>query len=362
MAGTIIERGNAFVVVMDHGRDPQTGKRRRKWTTFGSRREAEMFRAQSASHPAFAAGVGPYGSTRLRVGDFLSSWLRDYARLNVKPRTHQAYEQFIRCHLAPRLGHLAIVRLTPQIIQGMYADLLDAKLSKTTVHHIGVLLREILDYAVRRGVVAQNPADKTDIPARGTPTLKQWTVEQACAFLNEARHSSKYPLFYELAMATGLRVGEIRMLTWADFDLSSGVLHVPEGKTPNARRAVLLPESLTQELRQRRGIGLVFHTKRGTSLNLSNIRFQDFWPTIRRANVPRVRLHDLRHFHASLLVASGVDLASVSGRLGHASKGFTLQTYGHQMVGGQERAAVVANQLLTDSRASRDHTGTLGGP
>jgi len=235
------------------------------------------------------------------------------------------------------------------MIQNFYAELLREGLGKTTVHHIGVLLREVLDHAMRWGIIAQNPSALTDIPERGTPTIRTWTVEQAAAFLDEARRSSNHPLFYELAITTGLRAGELLALQWADFDLARGLLHVASGKTANAKRTVLLPEELVIGLRKQRGLGLVFHTRNGTPLNLNNLRFQDFWPTIRRAGLPRVRIHDLRHFHASLLLANGVDIASVAGRMGHASKSFTLATYGHEMPGGQERAAAVANQLLTQT-------------
>ncbi len=253
MAGTIIQRGNGSTVVMDHGRDPKTGKRIRKWTTFRSRREAEVFRAQSATHPAFAAGVGVYGSTRRRLGEFLAQWLRDYARLQVRPRTYQCYEQFIRSYIAPRLGHISTARLTPQVIQSFYGELLGGGLGKTTVHHIGVLLREVLEYAMRWGIIAQNPSALTDIPERGTPTIRTWTVEQAAVFLDEVRRSSKHPLFYELAMTTGLRAGELLALQWADFDLTRGLLHVASGKTANAKRTVLLPEELVTRLRRQRG-------------------------------------------------------------------------------------------------------------
>lgn len=351
MAGTIIQRGSGFTVVMDHGRDPKTGKRIRKWTSFKSRREAEVFRAQSATHPAFAAGVGVYGSTRKRLGEFLTQWLKDYASLKVRPRTYQCYEQFIRSHITPRLVHVALPRLTPHMIQNFYAEMLVGGLSKTTVHHIGVLLREVLDHALRWGIIAQNPSALTDIPERGTPTIRTWTVEQAAAFLDEARRSSKHPLFYELAITTGLRAGELLALQWGDFDLTRGLLHVASGKTASAKRTVLLPEELVSKLRRQRGLGLVFHTRNGTALGLNNLRFQDFSPTIKRAKLPRVRIHDLRHFHASLLLANGVDIASVAGRMGHASKSFTLATYGHEMSGGQERAAAVANQLLTQTEA-----------
>ncbi len=109
------------------------------------------------------------------------------------------------------------------------------------------------------------------------------------------------------------------------------------------------------------GLGLIFHTRNGTALNLNNLRFQDFWPTIKRAKLPRVRIHDLRHFHASLLLANGVDLPAVSGRLGHASKSFTLATYGHEMAGGQEQAATIANQLLPKLGESRNGRPTREG-
>jgi len=324
-----------------------------------------VFRATWASHPAVGAGVGVFGSTRDRVGDFLARWLRDYAKVNVKPRTHEGYEQFISTHVTPRLGHVAMAKLTPVMLQAFYAALLSEGrkatdrrgaegrgLSATTVHHIGTMLREALSHAVKWGIITRNPAELAEIPTRARPTLEVWSQEQATRFLAVARKSAKYPLLYELAMTCGLRAGELLALRWQDIDLVRGVLHVPNGKTASARRSVLLPESLVAELRQRRGLGFVFKTKRGTPLNLNNVRFQDFAPTMKRAGVPRIRFHDMRHFNASYLLASGVDMATLSSRLGHSSKAFTLQTYAHMLLGGEEKAAAAANQLLTKTAPS----------
>ena len=115
---------------------------------------------------------------------------------------------------------------------------------------------------------------------------------------------------------------------------------------------MLLPESLVATLRKRRGLGLIFRTKSGTPLNLNNVRFQDFVPTMEQAEVPRIRFHDLRHLNASYLLASGVDMATLSSRLGHSSKSFTLETYAHLLPGGEEKAVGAVNRLLTKIKPS----------
>lgn len=221
-----------------------------------------------------------------------------------------------------------------------------------TIHHIGSLLRQALQYAVKWGIISQNPADLVDLPPRQRKEPELWTPEQAATFLDEAKRCSKYHLLYAMAITTGLRAGELLGIRVPiDLDLSRGILFVRGGKTENARRSVLLPPTLLQEikeyLREEPHIGYLFCTRKGTPLNLSNVRFQDFWPTIGKAGLPRIRFHDLRHFHASYILSRGVDLATVSGRLGHASKAFTAQTYIHAIAPRyQEQAAQVANDLL----------------
>ncbi len=158
-------------------------------------------------------------------------------------------------------------------------------------------------------------------------------------------------MLYALLLGTGLRLGEALALTWQDIDLNSNLLVVRAGKTPNARRAVLLPVVLVRELRKLRGVGLVF-SRNSKPLNPWAIRRHHFYPLVKRLGLPRIRLHDLRHIHATLLLEQGTDLASISARLGHSSKAFTLQTYAHSLATGQERAALVSNTFLTLSRTS----------
>ncbi len=278
----------------------------------------------------------------------MAQWLTD--SIEPSPRTLKFYEQFVRCHVKPEFGDVKLSRLSPQKIESFLLDLQRERgLSSTTAHHIGTKLRGALGVAVEKGLIAMNPCEMVQLPKRANPTPQIWSVEEATRFLKEAWRSSRHPMFYALALTTGLRAGELLRLSWGDLDLGKGVLYIRDGKTANAKRAVLFPEELVGELRERRGIGLLFHTKRGTALNLNNLRHQDFKPTIVRAGVPDATIHSLRHFHASFLLSRGVDLASLSGRMGHASKGFTLQSYGWSMAGGQERAAQAANDLLTSS-------------
>jgi integrase len=333
---------------MDHGRDGG-GQRIRKWKSFAKKREAEAFQIQSASHPAFGAGQGPYGSTQLRLGAFLQQWLSDHARVRVQPSTFRRYGEFVNLHITPGLGHVQLTRLSPQVIEGFYRKLL-GKISPTTSRHVAVLLLQSLDTAVRWGLILQNPADKVEKPkpSRWAPAL--WNAEQAVRFLEGARGRKHY-LLYALLLTTGLRLGEALALTWADIDFAHGVLLVRQGKTPNARRGLRLADELVKELRAVRGVGLIFRSRTGGPLDPATIRNDHFYPLLEKLEIPRIRLHDLRHMHGSFLLQDGVDLATVSARLGHASKAFTMQQYIHALTTGQERAAESSNQLLTQARA-----------
>ena len=345
MPGTIIRRGKSYVVVMDHGRD-EDGKRIRKWKSFATRREAETFQIQSATHPAFGAGQGPYGSGHLRLSGYLQQWLSDYAKSHVRGSTFERYEELVRVHLTPGLGHIQLSRLSPQAIERFYREL-HGTISPTTAHHVASLLRGALKQAVMWGLIVKNPSDLVEKPKRVRSAPVLLSTEQAECFLEGAR-GTRYYLLYALLITTGLRLGEALALQWSDIDLKRGTLLVREGKTANARRALILPENLVSDLRAVRGVGLVF-SRNGKPLNPWAIRKCHFYPLLKKLGLPKIRLHDMRHMHGSFLLEQGADLASVSARLGHASKAFTLSTYVHALASGQEKAAQVANQLLTRS-------------
>ncbi len=339
MSGCIIRQGKAYVVVLDYGKDDR-GIRKRKWRSFKTRREAEVFQAQAATHPALGAGIGLYGSSRLRLKDFLDRWLTDYAEKRVRPSTQKRYGELVRVHLAPGIGHVQLSRLSPQAIETFYGSL-HGRVSSTTISHVANLLSQALKHAVRWGLILQNPADQTEKPKRERSEPAVWTFEQTLRFV-AGTEGSEFRLLYALFLATGLRLGEALSLTWQDIDLSRGVLIVRTGKTPNARRAVLLPAGLVERLRRVRGVGPVF-----AGVNPWTLR-RHLYRLTKKLGLPRMRIHDLRHVHATLLLSEGTDLASISARLGHSNKAFTLRTYAHALASGQERAAEVSDRILSN--------------
>jgi integrase len=364
MRGHIRRRGKSWALVVYLGRDPVTGKHRRKWSTFRTRREAEAQLAQILSQ---IHGGGTLPSTKLRVGEFLEQWLQDYALGAVAPTTLARYREIISRHLVPSLGFIPLQRLSPQTIQGYFSEKLATGLSPTTVRHHANLLHEACNHAVRWGLLGRNPCELVDPPRRRSFEARVLDEEQLRLFLAEARRSSRYYVLYLAAAVTGMRQGELLGLRWKDLDLALGVAHVcqtfyrlgkeqlfKEPKTARARRAVTMPRGLVVELRglqveQRHarellGLGyadldLVFCQSDGRPLRANNVVRRDFRRTLRKAGLPRMRFHDLRHCHASLLLQQGVNPKVVQERLGHSTPGFTLHVYGHVLPGMQAEAS-----------------------
>ncbi len=388
LTGTcIVKRGNRFAVMVYAGIDPETKRPRWKWHGgFRTRREADTFRATLAHHPAFSAGAGIYGTTRLRTGDYLDDWLRNRRSVdNLEEKTSDRYEQFIRVHWKPAIGHVPLVRLSPQTIQESYGSLLKKGLSRTTVHHAAVLLRTAMNDAVRRGIIARNPVVQTDPPSRDTKSYPVLTPGQTQAYLEDARQTAPIYVWalYFTKVGTGMRFGELLGLRESDVDLEAGCLRLEQAlkqpgpqarfgrlKTARSRRTITLPAEVVDALRQlrkwkveqrlRRGSkfhehGLVFCGPSGKPLHQNNIRYRDHFPRIERLKLPRVRPHDLRHGHATYLVAAGVDPRTVADRLGHSSPAFTMRVYVHGVSEAQRRAADVASKLLV--KLTRSATG-----
>jgi integrase len=382
LSGTsVVQRGKRFAVVAYAGIDPETKKQRQKWFGgFATRKEAEQFRLTLATNPAFSAGSGPYGSPRLRLRDYLTTWLDERRALReLRPRTADRYDELIGLHIVPRLGHVSLVRLAPPAVQHLYVSMLQAGLAPATVRQAARVLHAALQTAVRRGLIAKNPADQTTLPqaTKFEPTIL--TPEQITAYLSDAKVTAGPALYalYVVCVGCGTRLGEALAVGEKDVDLEHSLLHIRRTlvhaglepvfgppKSERGRRAVLLPGEATAAIRavltwkktQRLGLGPRFQDSglllcgpTGRPLNPSNIRNRDHLPRLARIGLPRIRLHDLRHAHATYLVAAGVDHRTVADRLGHASPSFTLVTYAHAASAAQQQAAAVANELRTKS-------------
>jgi integrase len=380
MQGHIRKRGkNSWAVVVELGRDPTTGKRRQTWRSVkGSKREAEALLVQLL-HQRDTGIDEPPG--KISAGEYLQKWLRDYARANTAPKTYRCYEDVVRRHLIPGLGSIPLTKLRPQHIQAYYSQALQGgrldgqgSLSARTILRQHQVLHVALRHAVRWQLLASNPADAVEPPRPERHEIKALRVDEIRRLL-EAADATPHGAVVHLAVATGMRQGELLGLRWRDVDLEAGALHVQQTcqwlphqgfvfrqpKTQRSRRSVALSPETVRRLRQHRqrqleerlflgpayqDSGLVFATVLGTPIDPSNLR-RAWLGIVRTAGLDHMRFHDLRHAHATLLLQQGVHPKVVSERLGHSGVGITLDTYSHVLPDLQAQAAAQLDALLT---------------
>ena len=374
MPGSIVKRGkNSWSVILDLGRDPVTGKRRQLWRSVkGPKREAEALLVQLLHQRDTGIDVPP---GKLSVTEFLQRWLATYARPNTAPKTFRRYEQLVRVHMVPTLGSLPLTKLRPLHIQEAYRRILDKGLSARTALQCHRVLREALKHAVKWQLLARNPADAVEAPRPERYEIPALSPEKVLTVIAAANATEYGSLVYTATM-TGLRLGELLGLRWQDLDLDSGSLHVRQTcqwlprqgfifrqpKSHRSTRSVALSPATVERLRQHRveqieqrlasGMahredGLVFTSARGEPIHPSTLR--GAWQRLAKAaGLERLRFHDLRHAHASLLLQQGVHPKIVSERLGHSGVAITLDTYSHVLPGLQAEAAAKLDDLLAN--------------
>jgi integrase len=292
------------------------------------------------------------------VAHYMECWLEDSARGDLGHRAYHNYKLQIRRHISPAFGRLKLSKLTAAHIQSLYAAKLRDGLKPSSVRYIHAVLHRALEQAVRFNFIPFHPASRVDPPKIRQEEITPLDAEQARRLLNAAR-GDRFEALYVLSLTTGLRMGEALGLRWSDVDLDAGTLRVSrqvqrmrEGgglvfsEPKNASRRTLdLPQRAVEALRSHRkrqveervrathyeNSGLVFATGKGTPLDAQNIVNRFFKPLLRRAGLPDIRWHDLRHTYATLLLSRGTHPTYVQKSLGHASVQLTLDRYSHWM-------------------------------
>jgi integrase len=369
--GRIVKRSrSSWTVVVDLGNDPVTGRRRQfSRAVRGPKREAEAELVRLL-HDRDSGVERPVG--RITVGAYLDQWLRDYVEPSLAPKTIATYRDVIRVHFVPTLGSLELTALRPSHIQSLYTRML-GRLSPRSVLRYHQILHAALRQAVRWQLLVRNPADAVEPPRAPRREIRATTPEQARAAM-AAADATPIGAFVRLALLTGMRRGELLGLRWADVDLAGGTLHIQQTaqritgqgivfrqpKTRLSRRSVALSSDAVAALRQHRvrqaearllagpayaDGDLVFATSIGTPMEPGNL-LRAWYDVTATAGLPGLRLHDLRHAHATLMLGQGVHPKIVSERLGHASVNITLDTYSHVMPGLQAAAAEALDSLL----------------
>jgi integrase len=374
MAGGIKRRGKSWSTIVDLPPDPKTGKRRQKRITSPIKREVETLRAQLLASVA-AGGFSEAEAKKLTVSQYLTRWV-DSIGQSVRIATQIRYTQVVTQHIEPVVGRILLGKLTPLDVQRLYSDRLDAGLSPTTVALIHNVLHKALKQAVRWGLLTRNVTEAVDPPREATPEYVTWNQEQAAVFLAVA-DSDEVAALWRLALLTGMRRGELLGLKWEDVDLQRRVLSVKRTlsrgtrgaytfgvpKTAHGRRSIALPQSAVEALQKHRirqlesrlkagaayqDQDLVFADALGGPLHPSTLAYQ-FKKLQRQAGVPPIRIHDLRHTSATLMLANGEHPKIVQERLGHADVSMTLNRYSHVTMDMQRDAADRLDTLVRGS-------------
>jgi integrase len=374
--GSIIKRGTTYSVVLDLGRGPD-GRRVRRWHSgYRTKRDAERARTELLARVDQGSYVEP---SRLTVAVFLrQQWLPGLAG-QVRPTTLHSYRTNLERYVLPRVGHVTLQRLTPAHLNGLYAALLAAggkdgrPLSARTVQAVHMTVRKALGDAARWDLLARNVAALASPPKPRRADMRTWTAAELRAFLEHVA-GERLAALWMLAASTGMRRGELLGLRWTDVDLdlarvavrqtlvqAGREVVVSEPKTSRGRRSIALDPRTIAALRAWRAAqaaerlawgaawtdsGLVFTREDGTPIHPEWLSDAFAW-RVGRAGLPLIRLHDLRHTHASLgLAVAGGRVKVMSERLGHTSSSFTADAYQHLTPALEEQAAATVARLV----------------
>ncbi len=373
MAGQIVARGRGkWLVRVFLGRDPDTGTRRyHNRTIHGTKKDAERYLTATLREKDLGIFVEP---ARMSLNAYLDTWLETAAKPRLRPRTFEDYKWLFAKYVRPTLGDRSLDRIVPLDIQGLYTGMLQRGLTARTVRYVHTALSSALKQAVRWRMLSQNPGSTVELPRRVRREMQALSQDEVVLFQKAARADARGIIFTFL-LASLMRPSEALALQWKDVNLAKGSVevrrtlvrlrqswHFAEPKTTRSRRTIPLPDTMTRDLREQRrlqavrrlrlGSGyedhdLVFATDDGRPLDLHNLTNRNFKSILKAAGLPQsVRIYDLRHTCATLLLAAGENAKVVSERLGHAGITLTLDTYAHVLPTMQKQAAERLETLL----------------
>ncbi|MGI8542161.1 MAG: tyrosine-type recombinase/integrase [Aridibacter sp.] len=372
MAGQITKRGeNTWYVRIFLGRDANGKRKYFNKTIHGTKKDAQKYLTAKIREKDLGVFVEP---ASVILNEFLDRWLDEIAKNKVRERTFNNYESLLNNHVRPKLGTKRLSDIREYEIQKLYNDMKKADYSPKTIRHVHNVLSPALKQAVRWKMLIQNPSEFCELPQMEKTEMKYLTAEETVKFLDFAKNDKYFPAFF-LAIETGMRPEEYLGLKWKDFNFENKTVSVrralvvkkggsyvfTEPKTKKSRRSISISNSLIalikkhrrKQLEKRLKIGanyqnldIVFASEIGTPLLHGNFVRRHFKPIRDIAKLPKIRLYDLRHTTATLLLLSGENPKVVQERLGHASVVLTLDTYSHVLPSMQKTATDKLEKLM----------------
>lgn len=345
--------GKKYRITLELGKGGD-GKRLREYKTFNTYEEAKKVLTEFEYNRQRNLLVN---SDSIKVKEFLLHWMDNYVKYNCEITTINGYENIINNHVIPYLGNIELQKLQATDIQRYYKYLLDTKkLSPNTVHKHHANIRKALDYALKHQFIYRNVADAVTLPKKRKFQGKAYNKKQLNNLLTLVK-GTKIELPVLLAAFLGLRREEILGLRWSGVDLENRIIYINEvrvragknvvikqPKTEKSQRSLYISDEvytsllkLKQEQEKYKMIlgkgydnqGYLYTHEDGKPYRINSISDQ-FKKFLEKNNLPRIRLHDLRHTFASILYNEGVDLKSISEALGHSDLGTTNKVYTHR--------------------------------
>ncbi len=342
-----------YQVVVDLGPDPLSGKRRQRARDYKTRSEARKILAEWLNEIDRGEAVD---RTKDTVAACCHRWLDTYAQFK-SPKTYEDYARTINKHVVPHLGKKQVQQLMTVHARTWIAELLKAGVGHRTVELAHMRLCQVLDQALADGLVPRNAARTVKVPQpneRGND-LQVWTADEAQRFLEAAEKDAPYGPIWLLSLATGMREGELLGLRWCDIAWETRTVRVRQAsgtvnsrqvikplKTRSARRDVVVTPHVLTALKEwrlmqnerRLALGaawadndLIFASEIGTLVPARNLR-RVYDRIVARCGVTRIRVHDQRHTHVTWALEDGIDLKTISERVGHAKPTITASLYG----------------------------------
>ena len=387
--GQIIERGkNKYLVKVFLGKDGNGKRKYHNKTITGSKRDAQAYLNQKLheKNQGMLINAGKY-----TVSEYMDKWLSSAVKGSVREKTYLDYKDRIRLYVTPAIGQVKLKDLKPEQIQTLYNDMQDRGLSARSVRYVHSILKSALAQAVAWNYISINPLGErknVKLPKQVKKEMKYLSPEQAKIFMEATKFSAHKALF-SLLLVSGIRPGEALGLKWQDIDFDTKTVTIKrvlsrvngkelqlieDTKTAKSKRTIPVTKDVIEDLKEIKqeqdkasaerkaaekwGLpvkeyndqGLVFANEVGNPIDEGNILKRHFKPLLREAGLPDMRLYDLRHTCATLLLAAGENPKIVSERLGHSTISLTLDTYTHVLPNMQQGATVKLEKILENAK------------
>lgn len=375
---TIRKRGNSYQIRVSNGYDTKGNHKEQSmtWKPLEGMTERQIQKELNRQAVMFEESVSRgFKNSAIKFEELCEEWFEEHAKTNLRSTTYERLKQ-LRHRIYPAIGHLRIDKITPRQLQAFVNSLAkDGANEKTgkplapkTIRHNLSLVSDVFTYAVRMGLVSDNPCSKVTIPKGEVKEKQIYSQEEMEVLLTKLMGEPlKYKVFFYLIAYSGFRRSEMLGLEWKDIDFKNNIISIRRTsnytaergtytdttKTKRSQRTLKISPFIMDMLKQlkeeqdnealRLGTKWVETDRLFTKWNGEEMNNQTPYGWLKefceKNNLPFYGIHSFRHFAASALISAGLDVTTVSGALGHSNSGTTLNVYSHMFQTAQARVS-----------------------